>query len=62
MYKGLTVLQIGPQMLVLGKEIRKHGLGTSLLKRLHGRYNDILGTSEDNPYTGNNVHTILCIG
>jgi len=40
-------------MLVLGKEVCANGLGTSLLKRLHGVYNDTLDTSEDNPYTGN---------
>ena len=47
-------------MLVLGKEVRKNGLGTSLLKRLHEVYNDILDISEDNPYTGKKIiHNVL---
>ena len=37
-------------MLVLGDEARTNGLGKSLL---HGLYNDILDTSEENPYSGN---------
>ena len=40
-------------MLVLGDKARINGLGLSLLKRLHGLYNDIRDISSgDNPYTG----------
>ena len=30
--------QVGPQLLVLGKEAQDHGLATSLLERLHNQY------------------------
>lgn len=30
--------QVGPRVLVLGKEAQEHGLGTSLLERLHAYY------------------------
>ena len=46
-------------MLVLGNEACSNGLGTSLLKRLHGLYNGISGTSESNPYTGKKF--MLCM-
>ena len=44
------MFQIGPQMLVLGDEAREHGLGRSLLQRLHEFYCEELPF--DNPYTG----------
>lgn len=31
-------MQVGPQLLVLGKEAQEYGLGTSLLERLHNHY------------------------
>jgi len=44
-------------MLVLGDEACMNGLGKSLLKRLHGLYNDILDITENNPYTGSTFIT-----
>ena len=35
------MLQVGPSLLVLGEEARKHGLKTSLLERLKYRYSAI---------------------
>ena len=35
------LLQVGPDLLVLGDEARKYGLSTSLLQRLHQKYNEI---------------------
>lgn len=34
-------MQVGPALLVLGKEAREYGLKTSLLERLKARYKDI---------------------
>ena len=34
----LLYSQVGPRVLVLGKEAQEHGLGTSLLERLHAYY------------------------
>ena len=42
-------------MLVLGDKAQYHGLGTSLLKRLHGHYNKISSASGSNPYIGKEV-------
>jgi len=48
-------------MLVLGSKVRFNGLGTSLLKRLHNLYNNLLGSSGSNPYTGKELHVYSLI-
>ena len=56
----MYIIKVGPDTLVLGQKARDHGLGNSLLTRLHALYSSPDNKERAEPYTAKLLTNYRC--